>query len=95
MITSKSKKREIADLQRFLSDTGHLDWAEASDETGEWGSDTSAAVVAVYDDLGWDHPTAGTWISSAAMAAIAGGSDRSGGGGMSRSIRSGGGGMSR
>ena len=84
MISSKSKKREIADLQRLLSETDYLDWGATSDETGSWGDDTAAAVVAVYKDLGWDHPKAGTWISAAALAAIGRSADRSGGGGMTR-----------
>ena len=69
MISTKSKKREIADLQRFLSELGYLDWGSSNDEAGDWGDDTAAAVVAAYGALGWDHPKAGTWISAAAMAA--------------------------
>jgi hypothetical protein len=95
MINEKSKRREIADLQRFLSETGYLDWGPSSDESGEWGADTSAAVIALYEDLGWDHKDhdkAGTWISAAALAAAAAGMGRSGGGSMTRS---GGGSMTR
>jgi hypothetical protein len=94
MISTKSKKREIADLQRFLSEAGYLDFGESS-QAGEWDADTTAAVVGVYEDLGWEHPKAGTWISAAALAAMAAGSDRSGGGSMTRGVRSGGGSMTR
>lgn len=98
MISTKSKKREIADLQRFLTEAGYLDWGAASDHEGEWGTDTTAAVVAAYEDLGWENPKPGTWISAAALAALAAmssGAGRTGGGSMSRSIRTGGGSMSR
>ena len=95
MIDKKSKKREVADLQRFLSEAGYLDWGSSSDVAGEWGNDTTAAVIAVYEDLGWDHPKKGSWISAAALAAIAATSERSGGGGMTRSGPTGGGGMTR
>jgi hypothetical protein len=95
MINKKSKKREIADLQRFLSELGFLDWGASSDDAGEWGDDTAAAVAAAYEDLGWDHPKAGTWISAAALAVLAGGDGRSGGGQMTRGLRSGGGQMTR
>ena len=95
MIDKNSKKREIADLQRFLSEAGYLDWGPSSDVAGKWGSDTRAAVIAVYEDLGWDHPKKGSWISAAALAAIAATSERSGGGSMTRGMSSGGGSMTR
>lgn len=95
MIDKNSNKREIADLQRFLSETGYLDWGDSSDTAGEWGADTKAAVIALYEDLGWDHPKQGSWISAAALAAAAAGSERSGGGHMTRGVRSGGGHMTR
>lgn len=87
MISQKSKKREIADLQRFLSETGYLDWGPSGEQAGEWGAGTSAAVIALYDALGWDHKDhekAGTWVSAAALAAAAAGMGRSGGGTMTR-----------
>ncbi len=95
MINKKSKKREIADLQRFLTEAGYLDWGASDDATGEWGDDTAAAVVAVYEDLGWDNPKPGEWISPAALAALATTAGRSGGGSMTRGVSTGGGSMTR
>ena len=71
MITKKSDKREIRDLQRLLIATGYLTLAKRSDR-GWWSSETQAAVQAVYRTLGWEHPPKGKWITSAALAAISG-----------------------
>ena len=70
MITKKSGKREIRDLQRLLIATGYLTLAKHSDR-GWWSSETQEAVLAVYRRLGWEHPPKGKWITSAALAALA------------------------
>jgi hypothetical protein len=88
MITEKSKKREIADLQRLLMSLGYMDWTVAS-TVGKWGKATQQAVRVGYDRLGWDHPKNGRWVSAAALAAMAahlgtpagGGGTHAGGGG--------------
>ncbi len=69
MITNKSRRREIRDLQRLLSAVGLMDTSDGID--GKWGARTQVAVLLAYTRLGWDHPVAGQWISAPALAAIA------------------------
>ncbi len=69
MVTFKSKKREIADLQRLLLSVGLLDASDKSTD-GVWGDATQGAVVRLYADLGWSHPTYGRWVTTPALAAI-------------------------
>jgi hypothetical protein len=70
MITGKSRKREIRDLQRLLLSVGLMELTSEA-EDGKWGLATQAAVLLAYTRLGWDHPTDGRWISAPALAAIA------------------------
>ena len=70
MITDESPKREIRDLQRLLIALGHLNWTVDA-KSGVWGRETQEAVLAGYHSLGWDHPRKGTWVTSAALAAMA------------------------
>ena len=70
MITDKSSKREIRDLQRLLLSVGLMEFT-ASSKSGKWGDETQQAVLDGYTRLGWDHPAKGRWISSPAVAAIA------------------------
>ncbi len=70
MITSKSRKREIKDLQRLLLAVGAMELSSEA-EDGKWGSATQAGVVVAYTRLGWDHPDDGRWISAPALAALA------------------------
>ena len=48
MITSKSRKREIRDLQRLLLAVGLMELT-SEDEDGKWGNRTHAAVLLAYD----------------------------------------------
>ena len=70
MITGKSRKREIRDLQRLLLSVGLMELSSEA-EDGKWGIGTQAAVLLAYSRLGWDHPPDGRWISAPALAAIA------------------------
>lgn len=70
MITNRSEKHEIRDLQRMLIDLGLLEWCEDS-ESGWWGSETQEAVRRGYASLGWEHPREGLWVTSAALASLA------------------------
>ena len=78
MITQKSSKREIRDLQRLLISVGHLTWTVDA-KSGKWGRETQDAVAAAYAAIGWDHAPKGRWISAAALAAIAAGLPPTGG----------------
>ncbi|MFK8024537.1 MAG: hypothetical protein AB8G26_11310 [Ilumatobacter sp.] len=85
MITHKSKKREIEDLQRLLVAAGYITKLKES-ERGRWTKRTQKAVRAVYRGLGWNHPEDGRWITGPALAAIAAAShDHAVARGMSRS----------
>ena len=55
MITDKSKKREIADLQRLLVSLGHLEWSDAS-TPGKWAF---TAAFNAQSPRGWSR----TWVS--------------------------------
>ncbi len=70
MITNKSSKREIRDLQRLLLAVGLMEFTPSS-KGGKWGAETQDAVVRAYEHLGWDHPEDGRWITAPALAAIA------------------------
>ncbi len=70
MITNKSSKREIKDLQRLLLSVGLMEFT-ASSASGKWGAETQEAVLRGYTVLGWDHPSNGRWISGPALAALA------------------------
>lgn len=70
MITNRSDKHEIRDLQRMLIDLGLLEGAEDFD-SGWWGAETQEAVLRGYAHLGWEHPADGLWITSAALASLA------------------------
>ena len=70
MITNKSRKREIKDLQRLLLAVGLMELTTEA-ESGKWGPGTQAAVLLAYAQLGWDHPADGRWISAPALAATA------------------------
>ena len=80
MISDKSDKREIRDLQRLLISLGHLNWTVDA-KSGKWGRETQDAVLSGYHGLGWEHPRKGKWVTSAAMAAMAAGIAAAGGGG--------------
>jgi hypothetical protein len=69
MITNKSRKREIRDLQRLLMSVGLMEFASTT-TSGEWGDETQAAVLRAYTTLGWDHPADGRWITTPALAAL-------------------------
>ncbi len=70
MITAKSRKREIRDLQRLLLSVGLMELTSEA-EDGKWGLATQAGVLLAYARLGWDHPADGRWISAPALAAVA------------------------
>src|SRR6056297_3001074 len=70
MISKKSPKREIKDLQRLLLAVGLMEFTSSS-KSGVWGDETQEAVLAEYTHLGWDHPAKGKWISAPALAAVA------------------------
>ena len=55
MITNRSKKREIRDLQRLLVSLGYLT-APTGEDKGWWSAETQEAVVTAYKMIGWDHP---------------------------------------
>jgi hypothetical protein len=89
MITEKSGKREIKDLQRLLLSVGLMKF-KSSSKSGKWGKETQKAVLKAYTRLGWHHPKDGRWISAPALAALAasmhrnaigGGGNQMGGGG--------------
>lgn len=77
MITNRSEKGEIRDLQRLLLELGFLVWRDDS-ESGWWGVETQDAVEAAYRFIGWDHPRDGMWVSAAALAAFIGASHKHG-----------------
>jgi hypothetical protein len=70
MITRKSHKREISDLQRLLLSLGLMSFTDTT-KSGQWGDETQAGVVRLYDHLGWAHPAKGRWVTAPALAAIA------------------------
>jgi hypothetical protein len=70
MITDKSSKREIKDLQRLLLAAGLMEFTNSS-KSGKWGVETQAAVLRAYSRLGWDHDEDDRWISAPALAAVA------------------------
>jgi pyruvate/2-oxoglutarate dehydrogenase complex dihydrolipoamide acyltransferase (E2) component len=82
VITNKSSKREIRDLQRLLLAVGLMEFTPSS-KGGKWGDETQEAVVRAYQHLGWDHPEDGRFITAPALAAIASTTDLLAGGGGS------------
>ena len=69
MITHKSKKREIRDLQKLLLSLDLLAYSDDVDN-GVWDDATQAAVVGLYQHLGWSHGAHDRWVTTPALAAI-------------------------
>ena len=51
MITRKSNKREISDLQRLLLSLGLMSFTDTT-KSGVWGEETQVGVIRLYEHLG-------------------------------------------
>ncbi|MGI9644254.1 MAG: hypothetical protein ACR2O6_02980, partial [Ilumatobacteraceae bacterium] len=70
MITNRSKKREIRDLQRLLVTLGYMAAPRGKDK-GWWSNETQEAVITAHKMIGWPHPSDGKWVSAPALAMMA------------------------
>ena len=60
MITNRSTKREIRDLQRLLVCLGYMEPATGKDK-GWWSAETQAAVVMAYKMIGREKNAVQAW----------------------------------
>ncbi|HEY5663641.1 MAG TPA: hypothetical protein VIS05_06365 [Ilumatobacter sp.] len=69
MTSYRSKKRDIKDLQRLLLSLDLLAYSDGATD-GVWDDATQAAVVRLYQHLGWKHDSGDRWVTMPALAAI-------------------------